>query len=172
MQPVKCTSDTDHLYLTETGGLFLMASKMMQAESTGNKHINIDKLMSLFGRYYQVRDDYNDVVTAQDKGTAAKYYDLDQGTFTLPIIHALTIQRENGNTELFGILQTRNETRTMSADNKSLFMMRLRELGSLEYTKSVLDKLHKELMDELRVVEEKMGIKNWILRLMLHHLRV
>jgi ophiobolin F synthase len=149
-----------------------MASKMMQAESTGNKHIKIDQLMSLFGRYYQVRDDYNDVVTAQDRGTAAKYYDLDQGTFTLPIIHALTIQRENGNTELFGILQARNETRSMSAENKALFMTRMRELGSLEYTKSVLDKLYKELMDELRMIEEKMGVKNWILRLMLHHLKV
>lgn len=49
---------------SETGGLFRMATKMMQAEATRNKTLNIDALMTLLGRYYQVRDDYYDVVSA------------------------------------------------------------------------------------------------------------
>ena len=48
---------------TETGGLFRMASKMTQAEATKNKDINIDALMSLLGRYYQVKDDYQDIAS-------------------------------------------------------------------------------------------------------------
>ena len=39
-----------------------MAAKMMQAEATQNVDLDISNLMSLFGRYYQIRDDYQDIV--------------------------------------------------------------------------------------------------------------
>ncbi len=35
---------------------------MMQAEATINNNVNIDALMSILGRYYQVRDDYLDIM--------------------------------------------------------------------------------------------------------------
>jgi geranylgeranyl pyrophosphate synthase len=38
-----------------------MASKMMQAEATKNTNVNIDALMNILGRYYQIRDDYQDI---------------------------------------------------------------------------------------------------------------
>lgn len=38
-----------------------MASKMMQAEATKNTDVNIDTLMNMLGRYYQIRDDYQDI---------------------------------------------------------------------------------------------------------------
>jgi hypothetical protein len=34
----------------------------MQAEATKNTDVNIDTLMSLLGRYYQIRDDYQDII--------------------------------------------------------------------------------------------------------------
>ncbi len=39
-----------------------MTAKMMQAEATKNKDVDIDTLMSLLGRYYQIRDDYLDIM--------------------------------------------------------------------------------------------------------------
>jgi ophiobolin F synthase len=60
----------------------------------------------------------------------------------------------------------------MSPEMKKLVLMRLEEAGSLEYTKGVLDRLHEELKQELSAVEERAGGENWILRLMLHHLKV
>ena len=41
-----------------------MASKMMQAEATKNTNMNVDTLMNMLGRYYQVRDDYQDLTGA------------------------------------------------------------------------------------------------------------
>jgi len=38
-----------------------MVSRMMQAEATKNKDVNIDPLMNILGRYYQIRDDYQDI---------------------------------------------------------------------------------------------------------------
>jgi hypothetical protein len=46
---------------TETGGLFRMVSRMMQAEATRNTGVNIDTFMNILGRYYQIRDDYQDI---------------------------------------------------------------------------------------------------------------
>jgi hypothetical protein len=60
----------------------------------------------------------------------------------------------------------------MSPDLKKLVIKRLEEAGSLEYTKGVLEGLYEELKQELSAVEERAGEKNWILRLMLHHLKV
>ena len=60
----------------------------------------------------------------------------------------------------------------MSLDLKKLVIKRLEEAGSLEHTKGVLDGLYEELKQELIAVEERAGAKNWILRLMLHRLKV
>lgn len=38
-----------------------MVSKMMQAEATNNRDVNVDTLMNILGRYYQIRDDYQDI---------------------------------------------------------------------------------------------------------------
>ena len=50
------------IYHGETGGLFRMVSKMMQREASTNRDVNIDTLMNLLGRYYQIRDDYQDII--------------------------------------------------------------------------------------------------------------
>jgi geranylgeranyl pyrophosphate synthase len=105
-------------------------------------------------------------------GKSAHYSDLDQGSFTLPIIHALKFQDERGLTELLSIFQSRKQTNSMSPDLKKLVIKRLEEAGSLDYTKGMLDGLHEELKQELSEVEEKAGGKNWILRLMLYRLKV
>jgi geranylgeranyl pyrophosphate synthase len=166
-----------------------MASKMVQAEATKNTGINVDTLMNMLGRYYQIRDDYQDIIGAvrlslfqymihlsnfvlKSVGKSTHYNDLDQGSFTLPIIHALKFQDERGITELLSIFQSRRQTNGMSPDLKKLVIKRLEEAGSLEYTKGVLEGLYEELKQELSAVEERTGEKNWILRLMLHRLKV
>ena len=60
----------------------------------------------------------------------------------------------------------------MLPDLKKFVIKKLEEAGSLEYTKGMLDGLHEELEQELSAVEERAGGKNWILRLMLHRLKV
>jgi geranylgeranyl pyrophosphate synthase len=155
---------------SETGGLFRMASKLMQAEATKNADVRIDKLMTLLGRYYQIRDDYQDMT--QLEANLDTYCDLDQGAFTLPIIHALIYQQEHNSTELLSILQARRNAGGLSLDSKKHFLSKLKEYGSLEYTRSVLTELHGDLINELDSVEKETGIKNWILRLLFFRLKM
>lgn len=49
---------------TETGGLFRMISKLMIVQSKSfPKTANLDRLMTLLGRLYQIRDDYANLVS-------------------------------------------------------------------------------------------------------------
>jgi len=84
----------------------------------------------------------------------------------------LKFQDEIGSTELRSIFRAANQTNIMPPDVKKFVIKRLDEAGSLEYTKGVLDGLYGELKQELSAVEERAGGKNWILRLMLHRLKV
>ncbi|TVY73247.1 Ophiobolin F synthase [Lachnellula suecica] len=155
----------------KTGGLFRMVSRMMQAEATKNTDINTNSLMNLFGRYYQVRDDYQDIL-GTSVGKSGTYNDLDQGSFTLPVIHALEHQEKNGNTELLSILQANKTTTVLSPGMKALAVKQIEKAGSLRFTKSTLDETYEEMQKELCLVEEKAGIKNWILRLLQNRLKV
>jgi geranylgeranyl pyrophosphate synthase len=155
----------------KTGGLFRMVSRMMQTEATKNTDLNIDTLMNLFGRYYQIRGDYQDIL-GTSVGKSETYNDLDQGSFTLPIIHALEQQEKNGSTELLSILQARKHTIVMSPEMKKLAVKQIEKAGSLSFTKSMLDNTYEEMQKELCVVEERAGSKNWILRLLQNRLKV
>ena len=51
---------------TETGGLFRMISRLVIAQSQSpNKPTDLDRLMTLLGRYFQIRDDYANLVLDQ-----------------------------------------------------------------------------------------------------------
>lgn len=51
---------------TETGGLFRMISRLVIAQSQSpNKPADLDRLMTLLGRYFQIRDDYANLVLDQ-----------------------------------------------------------------------------------------------------------
>lgn len=59
---------TDGLFTSsETGGLFRMAAKLLIAESGSSemKPPDFDKLMTLLGRYFQIRDDYMNLASAE-----------------------------------------------------------------------------------------------------------
>jgi len=105
-------------------------------------------------------------------GDLDKHSDIDQGNYTLPLIHALKYQKENGSTELQSILQARKENNGMTASMKRLFFRRLREIGSLEYTQTIIQELQGRIMEELEMIEDKVGEKNWILRLLLHQIKI
>lgn len=147
-----------------------MAAKLMQAEATNNATIDLHNLMIFLGRFYQIRDDYQDVISVATN--PEKHSDLDQVAFTLPVIHAINKQKEQGSTELLSMLQSCHATGHMGIETKKQFLGRLKELGSLEHTKEVIDGLYNEILNTLCELEGRIGVKNWILRLLLFRLKL
>lgn len=146
-----------------------MASRMMQAEASRNKDLDLNNLMSLFGRLYQLRDDYQDIAVETD---AAEYDDLDEGNFTLPLLHALEAEEQVGGVELQSILQAAKQERPVSQEMKRLVRENLEDAGSFEFTRAAIQQLYAEMKAELTKMEETAGVENWILRLLMLQLKL
>ncbi|RAL66218.1 hypothetical protein DID88_005890 [Monilinia fructigena] len=148
----------------KTGGLFRMAAGMMRAEATKNHDLDTDKLMKILGKYYQLRDDYNDLVASTNgakKDMDIIYNDLDQGSFTFPIIHALEKEVEKGDAELISILRSRKWNQgIISPETKKLAVKKIEDMGSFTYAKGVLYELHAEVERELGMLEKMADIQD------------
>lgn len=149
-----------------------MTSRMMQAEATKNKDININNFIQVLGRYYQILNDFQDITdTALGKIPISDKDDLDQGTFTLTLIHALEQQEKSGSTELIEIMRSRCDPDGLPRDAKARAVQLIKEAGSMDYTKSVLDSAHAELMDEVNSIDKQAGTNNESMRKYLEYLR-
>lgn len=129
--------------------------------------------MTLLGRYFQIRDDYQNLVSGdvsmhcdlipiivanilQYRTQKGLCEDLDEGKYSLPIIHAL----KQLDPVLQGLLQHRKQCGGMTAEMKYLAMDHLGERGSLLYTEKVLRCLEKALASHLAKLDDAAGLKN------------
>lgn len=96
--------------------------------------------------------------------------DLDEGKFSLPLIHALA--HTDKGLQLRGLLCQRRQNGQCTIEQKHLILALMRGAGSLEYTLQVLQALHTELDDEVGRLEGIFGQVNHEIRLMLALLKV
>lgn len=76
----------------KTGGLFRLLVRLMAIESPHSEWIDTDvgRLCRLLGRYYQIREDYQNLVSEEYTAQKGFCEDLDEGKFSFPLMHALT----------------------------------------------------------------------------------
>ncbi|XP_003738171.1 geranylgeranyl pyrophosphate synthase [Galendromus occidentalis] len=127
----------------KTGGLFGLAVKMMQVFSGSPKATeDYSTLTALFGLYFQIRDDYENLVSEDYAKNKTFCEDLTEGKFSYPIIHAIRSEPADG--RIISILRQR----TQDEDLKKYAVSFLRTLGSLEHTRARLHELDKLCRDE------------------------
>ncbi|KAI4724263.1 geranylgeranyl diphosphate synthase 1 [Aureobasidium sp. EXF-10728] len=141
-----CPSEHDYLEMVgnKTGGLFRLAIKLMQAESS----VSIDcvPLCNTIGLLYQIRDDYknlSDTIYTQNKGLCE---DLTEGKFSFPVIHS--IRSDPQNLVLINILKQKPQDEEI----KRYAVKYMEKTGSFSYSRKVLRGLAKKalaLVDEL-----------------------
>ncbi|MCJ1461492.1 hypothetical protein MMC07_000089 [Pseudocyphellaria aurata] len=133
-------------------------------------NLGLGQLMALIGRYFQIRDDYLNLVSADYTSQKGFCEDLDEGKFSLPLIHALGNRFQNS--QLRSILQERRAAGKLSFELKQVVLEHLHQSKSLEYTKSALHSLQSAIDDEIKRVEKRSGVENFVLKMMLKRLRI
>ncbi|GAB7343032.1 hypothetical protein MBLNU457_g1121t1 [Dothideomycetes sp. NU457] len=151
-----CPSEDDYLEMVsnKTGGLFRLAIKLMQAESTTN--VDCTPLVNTVGMLYQILDDYRNL--SDDTYTANKGMceDLTEGKFSFPVIHSIHTAPENR--ILINILKQK----TRDEDVKRYAVAYMEKTGSFAYTRKVLRGLTKRALTQIDELEKDRSNGNLI----------
>ncbi|KAL3177267.1 hypothetical protein MRX96_009954 [Rhipicephalus microplus] len=157
-----CPSEDDYITMVKrkTGGLFGLAVRLMQLFSENKS--DFSELIGTLGLYFQIRDDYANLVLKEYTDNKSFAEDLTEGKFSFPIIHA--IQKHPEDPRMMNIVKKR----TKDLEIKKYAVDVLEKLGSFAYTREILQKLDAEARREA----EKLGgnpyiaqvldeLKNW-----------
>ncbi|KAL6826308.1 isoprenoid synthase domain-containing protein [Trichoderma camerunense] len=158
----------------KTGALFNMLVRLMAAKTQTTPPVtpDLNHLIILLGRYFQIRDDYMNLTSGEYTDQKGFCDDLDEGKFSLALIHALENTTEKENSIIRHILAQRHIANGMSLSQKHLVLDILKAAGSLDYTVTALRKIGQEIDFEIDSIEEVTGVENKPLRTLLGMLKV
>ncbi|OJK02333.1 hypothetical protein ASPACDRAFT_115124 [Aspergillus aculeatus ATCC 16872] len=170
----------------KTGALFCMIERLMTSLShstttqpptpspiSSSPVSSLSNLLILFGRFFQVRDDYANLVDDQYQAAKGHCEDLDEGKWSFILLHALEYATPTTRSLLMNLLMQRHALGCAGRGHKQLILQILREeTKSLAYTASALETLRQAIEGEIRRVEVFTGVANPLLRGMVERLRV
>ncbi|KAI5287814.1 geranylgeranyl pyrophosphate synthetase [Ascosphaera aggregata] len=146
-----CPTEEDYLEMVgnKCGGLFRLAVKLMQGESS----VNIDcvPLVNTMGLIFQICDDYLNLSSPAYISNKGLCEDLTEGKFSFPIIHS--IRSNPTDQQLINILKQR----TRDAEVKKYAVNYMRQTGSFEYTRSRVRELAELAEKIIGDIDGKMG---------------
>lgn len=177
-----CPSVSDYLTMVDkkTGGLFRMLTRLMVAErpaSVKMSETDLDLLSCLIGRFFQIRDDYQNLASADYSKQKGFAEDLDEGKYSFTLIHC--IQTLESDPKLAGeamqlrsLLMKRRSEGKLSLEVKRELLATMRKTKSLDSTLGILRELHGELTKEVGNLEGKFGQEKFSLQMLLEMLQV
>ncbi|KAL1876932.1 hypothetical protein Daus18300_002538 [Diaporthe australafricana] len=143
---------------------------MKEVRKLGNGKC-LDIFSGLLGRYFQIRDDYMNLTSADYAVEKGFCEDLDEGKFSITLLHALSNAAEPEALLLRNLMSARHSVGKMSFVQKNLALSIMEGARSLDYTLEVLRKLHEAIGRELESVELQHG-ENKPFRFLLSMLKV
>ncbi|KAF3909844.1 Dimethylallyltranstransferase [Orbilia brochopaga] len=147
-----------------------MASRLMKAEATANQDLDVEDLMTLLGRFFQIRDDYQNLKSKGYSTAKGHLSDLDEGKYSFMLIHALNNTKDK---QLSSLLQQRSRQGSLTLEQKAIVMKHLERTKSMEFTLGVLNELQVAIDQDLEKVEARTNLdQNWVIRAIMARLRV
>jgi ophiobolin F synthase len=154
----------------------------MRACAPYYRRYDFTRLVTLFGRFYQIRDDYANLNSTSYSSQKGFCEDLEEGKFSVILIHALGSLAAYERDHMLAIIR-RQQFQNSSVDatidfgsprapqlsrELKLHVLELMEkAGSMVYTRKLLSVLETELEAEIEKLERQTGVENSIIRLIL-----
>ncbi|KAG8158274.1 hypothetical protein KVR01_012035 [Diaporthe batatas] len=170
----RAPSEEDYYKMIDqkTGQLFSIATSLLLDVSDTEVEIrdHFYRLTGLLGRCFQIRDDYQNLVSDDYRKQKGFCEDLDEGKWSLALIH--TLHKLPNHIGLLNALSTGRKRGSMTVEQKQFVLGVIEAGGGLDYTRSVLKDIHFQLCAETRRIEALLNSQNLELRLLLELLRV
>ncbi|OBT63401.1 hypothetical protein VE03_07123 [Pseudogymnoascus sp. 23342-1-I1] len=163
-----CPSIAEYMAMIDgkTGAMFRLLVNLMKSLSSSQTWpvADFDRLIQLLGRWYQVRDDYQnlkDPEYAEQKGFCE---DLDEGKLSYPVV--LTCNSDPAaRTIILGIFRRKDNGTPLPRSVKMQILDLIQKSGALGKTWQLVQQLEKEVEDTLSALETVLGEQNPSLRL-------
>ncbi|OOQ85950.1 hypothetical protein PEBR_23234 [Penicillium brasilianum] len=154
----RCPSINEYIMMVDnkTGGLFRLMLRLMEAESPAASSASLVKLLTLTGRYYQIRDDYLNLTSVEYTSKKGFCEDLDEGKFSLLLLHLLNHTRHPDRITA-PLFNRASGARDLAREVKVHIIQAMDKAGTFEYAQGVLKYLHEETMRTLDEVEADLG---------------
>ncbi|KAH6910214.1 farnesyltranstransferase [Coprinopsis sp. MPI-PUGE-AT-0042] len=143
---LQCPTEEQYIDMVsnKTGGLLRIGIKLMMACSTTNSDVDYTPLISLFGVYFQIRDDLMNLQSPEYTSNKGFAEDLTEGKFSFPVVHGIHADRSNR--QVLNVLQKRPSTPTLKRHTINYLKTQTK---SFDYTLGVLRTLEKQLRAEI-----------------------
>lgn len=142
-----CPTEDEYLEMVgnKTGGLFRLAVKLMQAESSTGK--DCVSLVNVMGLIFQICDDYLNLSNTAYTHNKGLCEDLTEGKFSFPIIHS--IRSNPGNHQLVSILKQK----TQDEEVKRYAVQYMQSTGSFTHTRQVVRDLRDRALSLIELID-------------------
>ncbi|KAK8084202.1 hypothetical protein PG997_005473 [Apiospora hydei] len=175
----QCPSEQEYLEMVDgkTGAMFALVVTLMESKSaTMPRGDSFQRLTLLFGRFFQVRDDFmnlNSELYAQGKGFCE---DLDEEKLSYLLI-VCAKSDPDAYQQIMGIFRARSSSPTGAAtplarESKTYILSLLESSGAMKATKAWLLHLEAEIVAEIGALEKVYGKKNAQFRMLISKLSV
>ncbi|WVQ76939.1 hypothetical protein IAR50_006618 [Cryptococcus sp. DSM 104548] len=140
-----CPTEKEYvdMVLGKAGGLLRLAVKLMMAKS--DSKANYVPLVNLISIWFQIRDDYMNLSSAEYENNKGYCEDLTEGKFSFPIIHG--IRADPTNRQILNVLQKKTTLPSLKYHVVTYLQNTTR---SFEYTRSVLRSLEGQILEEIK----------------------
>nr|UJH41141.1 geranyl diphosphate synthase [Pardosa pseudoannulata] len=135
----------------KTGGLFGLGVKLMQLFSDNKS--DFTRIIALMGLYFQIRDDYSNLMSKEYTENKSFCEDLTEGKFSFPVIHSIRSNLDDP--RLMNIVRQR----TTDIEIKKYALDIMEKKGSFEYCRKVLRDLDTQARKEI----EQLGHNSFLL---------
>ncbi|RMD43624.1 hypothetical protein DV735_g1542, partial [Chaetothyriales sp. CBS 134920] len=159
-----CPSFEEFFQMAEhkTGGLFRLLGRLMSVHSANPVKADMVPLLNQFGRYFQTRDDYQNLTSLEYTKQKGFCEDLDEGKFSIPLIHLMLSAPSNSVTR--NIWTRRLVNNSCSLAHKQTILELMEKTGSLKFTLEMLGQLHAKVEKTISELEAEFGTDNIPLR--------
>jgi ophiobolin F synthase len=159
----ECTAMIDG----KTGGLLQLLVGLMLSNAANPmpscQASRLGELITLIGRLFQIRDDYQNLNSPEYESAKGFGEDLDEGKFSYPMVVALSLESRSKNL-IESILAGCEPSVGPSKAMKLVVRGEMEACGALAATVQAIKELEAEITQRIDAIEVALEQKSWVLR--------